>query len=298
MDYILMLMVIVFSVANSALFRKYSELNKDNKVSVYTFNAGGCVMWLLVLLPLLVMTGARFTTLSAVYGIIYGLLLFLYLMCNCKAIELGPVSITMLFSCPSFIIATVFGIIYCNESVSIYQIVGMIMIVFAVILCLNPKYSGEKLTLKWFLYCLGFFLSNGCIGIVYKLFGQVGSGDQYDSMLITAAATAIVLYVITDLCGYKKSKKSFSLPSKKISILIIAAGLMTCIFIRLNIYLANVIPSAVFFPVINGSVVVLSTVVGKFLFKEKLSKIQLWGIIIGLVAIVITGCLEDIIKLF
>ena len=54
--------------------------------------------------------------------------------------------------------------------------------------------------------------------------------------------------------------------------------------------LAKEILSVIFFPVSNGSMVLLSTVMGKVLFRENLKPMQIFGIIIGLIAIIMTGC--------
>jgi len=67
-------------------------------------------------------------------------------------------------------------------------------------------------------------------------------------------------------------------------------GIAGCIYIRLNVSLSKVIPGAIFFPVSNGGMVILSTIMGKILFGEKLKPIQMFGILIGLIAIIINGC--------
>ena len=56
--------------------------------------------------------------------------------------------------------------------------------------------------------------------------------------------------------------------------------------------LSGLIPSAIFFPVANGGIVMITTVAGTLLFGEMLSKVQLLGVLVGLVAIVVTGCGE------
>ncbi|MBQ3225894.1 MAG: hypothetical protein IJB48_02430, partial [Clostridia bacterium] len=208
------------------------------------------------------------------------------------AMTTGPVSLTMMISASCFIVATLFGVLYCKEAITPAQITGMVLMLFALILCVNPRFSGEKLTKQWFLYALGFFAANSGLGIIYKMFGSASSGNDYDAMLIVAAIVATVLYLIFAKGeAIKNNTKEVVFARNKILILMILSGILTCVFIRLNVMLSAVLPSALFFPVTSGSNVILCTVVGRFAFGERLSGIQIFGIVMGLCAIVISGCL-------
>lgn len=292
MEYLLMAISVLCSVASSVLFRVYSNLNKKGEVSVYIYNAVGTLMWLPILtVVFLNLPGAVWTSEAVIYGFIYGVTLFLYLFFNCKAMTTGPVSLTMMISASCFIVATLFGVIYCKEAITPGQIAGMALMLLVLILCVNPKFSGEKLTKKWFLYALGFFAANGGIGIIYKLFGTTSCGKDYDAMLLVAAVAATVLYLIFAKGEAMKSHKKIVLAKNKILWLMILSGVLTCVYIRLNVMLSNAVPSAVFFPVTSGSNVILCTVVGRFLFGERLSAIQVFGIVLGVCAIVMSGSL-------
>ena len=65
----------------------------------------------------------------------------------------------------------------------------------------------------------------------------------------------------------------------------VVIGICTAVMHRMNTYLASVIDSAVFFPVVNGGNALLVIVASIVVFKEKLSIRQLIGVIVGLVAI-------------
>ena len=288
MDYFLLSVTVLFSVIASALTRVFSRDNKG--LSDYMFNALGCVMWIFVLLPgILTSSDISFGKYSIIYGVIYGVLLFLYLFSNCRAVEVGSYTLTRVMACPAFIVATLFGVFYCGEGISTNQIIGMILICVSLLLCVNPKFGGEKLTGKWFAYSFLHFAANGLIGVVYKLFGTVCEENGYDAMLITAAITAVLLYSVFVAFDAVKNGKRIVMPKGKIALLTVLTGVFTCLSIRINIYLSNVIPSAVFFPVSNCAIIVLSTLTGMSLFREKLSKIQISGIFLGLISILISS---------
>jgi drug/metabolite transporter (DMT)-like permease len=55
----------------------------------------------------------------------------------------------------------------------------------------------------------------------------------------------------------------------------------------LNTYLAGVFSSVITFPVVNGGRILLTSVLVPFLFKEKTSRLQKTGIILGFIAILL-----------
>ena len=54
----------------------------------------------------------------------------------------------------------------------------------------------------------------------------------------------------------------------------------------INLKLSGVLPSQLFFPLINGSSIVLSSIMSVIIFKEKLSKRQTIGLIGGIVSLI------------
>ena len=54
----------------------------------------------------------------------------------------------------------------------------------------------------------------------------------------------------------------------------IIVGVTACVNHRLNLFLAGVIPSAIFFPVVNGGSIILCTIAAFIVFKEKLQKLS------------------------
>ena len=58
---------------------------------------------------------------------------------------------------------------------------------------------------------------------------------------------------------------------------------------HVNLILSGALPAAVVFPMTNGGVVVLTAVIGRIIFRERLSKTALSGIVLGIVSIIIIG---------
>lgn len=294
MNYFLMTVSITLSVVNACLLRKYSSVEK-NGFNTYMFNAGVSLVWLAILTCLLIISDNSLNPVAIAYGAAYGVILFAFLLFKTQSMANGPVSLSTLIGSCAFIIATFFGVVYCDERVSIAQVIGMAMLVVALILCVNPKKSNEKLTKKWMLYCLAFFLAGGFVGVLYKLFGKSSASGEHEIMLLTASIVSTMLFLIFGIIRAKKSGGS-AVPNKQVLIFILLSGIASCSYIRLNLTLSNIIPSVIFFPVSNGGMVILSTVAGRLLFKERLTAVQLLGIAIGCIAVVITGCGDYLLR--
>ena len=257
----------------------------------FFFNGGVSLIWIVILFFWsLFSKDCRISPEAVIYGIIYGVILCLFLYFKTQSMASGPVSLTTLIGSSAFIIATWFGVIYAAEEVNRFQLVGMALILLSLILCVNPKKSAEPLTLKWFLYCFAFFVAGGLVGILYKVFGKSGAADQVNAMMLTAAiVSALLFFVMGFLVNRVASVRQAPSIHKGAVFYIVFGGIAGCIYIRLNIPLASMIPSAIFFPVSNGAMVVLTTLAGGVIFKEKLNGIQKAGILLGLIAIIITG---------
>lgn len=294
MSYFIMFVSIFLSVVNACLLRKFGSVGKGT--NVYLFNAGVSVVWIAVLSVLLAISSNTFDIEAVAYGAVYGVILFAFLLFKTQSMANGPVSLSTLIGSCAFVIATAFGVIYCDESVSISQLCGMALLMLSLVLCVNPKKSKEKLTKKWILYCLAFFFAGGFVGILYKLFGSSSAKDQREVMLLTAAIVSAVLFFAFGFVTGKRSGTTQK-PSKTVLIFMLLSGIASCAYIRLNLSLSSIIPSVIFFPVSNGGMVILSTVAGKLLFKERLTKTQLLGIGIGCVAVAVVGCGDYLITL-
>lgn len=66
----------------------------------------------------------------------------------------------------------------------------------------------------------------------------------------------------------------------------IFTGLSAAMNHKFNLYLSGVMDSAVFFPIANGGALVLTAAAAVVLFRERLSKKQIVGIVLGIAAVI------------
>ena len=289
---------IAFAAANSVILRFFKNRSFKTPGDVFFFNGGVSLLWTFILCLRCIFTGFEISPLVLLFGAIYALILFLFLHSKTEALSSGPVALTTLIGSAAFVVPTLYGVFIMNEKIDLLQIIGIILISFSLFLCINPKNTSEKPKTKWFLYCFLFFLVGGALGIFYKIFGASQVSSEVDSMMLAASAISAVFFFSF---GYLLNRSRKCPPPKiyKSSLLfLISSAVAGCVYIRLNVSLSAVIPSAVFFPVSNGSLVLISTAAGYLFFKEKLKTVQTLGLLLGILAIAITGCSDILLGIF
>lgn len=293
MEYFLLAVSVTLASVNSLILKKFNNQTFTTPGDSLFFNGGQSAIWTVIMLVWFYASGERSISTSAIiFGTVYGMVLCLFLYFKNQSIATGPISLTSLIGNCAFVIATWFGVVYVPERISIFQIFGMVLIVLALFLCINPKKSVEKLSAKWLMNCIVFFLAGGFIGVFYKIFGKSNAASEVNGMMLTASVVSCVLFFLFGVIANKTAKLSTPQIAKKSLIYIFLSGVTGCVYIRLNVSLSAMIPSPIFFPVANGGIVVITTIAGALIFNEKRNKLQLAGILVGLFAIIVTGCGE------
>ena len=289
-----MALAIAFTISNSTLLHKFSNRGLKNSGDLFLFNAGMNAVWVLVIgIWSLFSGGLHFDSTTILFGVIYAFILCLFSFFKLMSYSSGPVSLTTLIASCSFLITTAYSYFFEKQNISFSALIGIFVLLISLVLCIDPKASygevGGKIGLKWIIYTLIFFLAGGGVGILYREFGKSPAHDNINTMMFIAAGALAIGFFILSFCinGVAKNPKP-RLTGYAVKFMLIC-GLTSCIYIRLNIFLASVIPSIIFFPVSNGSCVLAAAVIGWILFKERLNGKQIFGVALGIVGMVIIG---------
>lgn len=114
-------------------------------------------------------------------------------------------------------------------------------------------------------------------------------------MMFAAALTSVLLFTVMSFAVSEKHRPK-PIPVTAVGYLI-ACGIAGCVYNRLNIFLAGQLPSVVFYPTFNGSVILISTLCGLIFFKEKLKARQAVGIAAGAAALMLaSGTIDNLLK--
>ena len=292
--YLLLALSILFAASNNLLLHKFANRGLDGLSGVLFFNAMISAVWIVLLGITAAMTGGLRLDLQSVgWGALYGSVTAAFLLCKMQAMALGPVSLTSFIGCASLLISTGFGVIVLHEGASVMQTIGVVLLMLALYLVVSPK--NDQAQKSWKLWCGAFFVCSASVGIIFKLHQRSSAAENINGMMFSAAITSAVILALLSALTAKGKKLPKPMPGSVLPYLL-GCGLVSCLYNRLNIFLAGSLPSVVFYPLFNGSVILLSTLAGVWLFREYLKKAQTAGIIIGAAALMLASGSAD--KLF
>ena len=215
-------------------------------------------------------------------------------ICLMKAIQLGSVAVSALFTYCGFIIPTLWGAVHYQEEVQLLQVLGILMVLAAFVLS-TRKETDVKFNKWWFFFACGGLLFSGGIGIIQKIFTNEYPNAVLNNFLTVAFAILLIIGGVCLLIVRRFEKiaqaeseliKKFNTESWKKIGLIVALGFLIAIINIVNTYLSGKLPSVIVFPVINGGSIFASTLMSMIVFKEKLAKRQKIGLTIGVLAII------------
>jgi len=286
MYYLLGASVIAASL-NSVMINK-AKVNK--KREIFKFNLFSSLVWCVILL---IANKGNISINQQVlfWGIVYGATQALFILFKTAAMSSGSVAITTLIGNSSLLISILVSLIVWKERVTITDIAALVLLLAAIGMCTYKK-TAATYNSKWKYYVVFFLVFAASVGIVFKAFGKTGGLDYCGDMMLIAAIVMTVFYLFAHLIVKRKENETDD-SQRKYGLIVYAVicGIFSCVYNRLNIFLSGSMDAIIFFPGFNGGVVLLSTLLSLLICKEKLSKRQIWGIVIGVIAITVIGIL-------
>lgn len=284
MNYILLIISLILGVTKNIIpksgkrdFQGFGNLMSVNIITaiigIIVFSAKG--------LDFSLFSGTTFILLAFLYGLCTLGSQSLYMV----ATQTGSVSVCSLIYAACFIIPTVFTAMYYNEAFSSLRITGICVMLASVVMISIKGEENTNSSKKYLFYIFIAMICAGSVGILQKVFSRIYEGKGINEYLFLAFLF-ILIFSITGKIAVKKKTPSQK-HNKKFYLLAILLSLSVVVANKLNMFLVGALPGLIFFPIINGGTIMLSAVVSKYLFKEKLSIISWCGIIIGILAIVL-----------
>ena len=195
------------------------------------------------------------------------------------------VSVTSISGKMSVVVPVVFGIILYNESITFLKIVGIIMALIAVYLSSVKEEKSEKN--GTLLLPILLFIGSGTIDTLLKYIQENHVSDEdisifSGSLFGIAGAFAFLILVIKTL----KKRESFGYKNIIAGIILGVPNYYSIIFLIKALQNKN-FESSTLFTINNVAIVVVSTLVGLFFFKEKFSIKNKIGVAMAVLAIIL-----------
>ena len=227
---------------------------------------------------------------AAVAGLCLG-----YNLIGFKVFSIGSYSVYMMFlMLGGMILPFVCGMIRLGDASElsmvslICRLAGVALLIFSLAFpAVGPKKKGGGL---FYALCVIVFAANGFVSVISKLHQietvrpTVGSCSfAILTNLISGLLSAAVLVCVCLKTGKKPELKGFGVG--KLLPFAASYGALNGIAYILQLLAASELPASVQYPMVTGGTVVLSALVGRFVFKEKSSRI---GVISTLTAFAAT----------
>ena len=273
------------------MVKKYSGDKFVNKKAMfYFYNA--VISAVSALCLLIVNRSFELSAFSLLLGIVFGVVTAIQNAFCLKSYEIGPFSYTSVIVSLSTIIPALSGYFLWKEEISFVQIIGIILMAICFVFSVDFTEKHNKTSVLWLAYAFITFITTGLIGVMQKWHQSSDYKGDLDEFLIIAFVVAFVYSMSMFFIRFKDSDKSGRMAVKRdITVLalflMVIGGVCTATNNKMNLYLSGVMNTAVFFPVVNGGGLVLSTLASLIAFREKFN-LQKWiGIIIGIVSVIL-----------
>lgn len=310
MNYVLILFSDGMGLLSSGLQSRMAKTAIRSNRDRFFFNALSslgtfvCLALAGVLLAPLKLFGAPVTALSPQtlwLGILFGLMAAGSGVFNLAALSAGPLSLTTpLVGCiGGILLPTVSGVWLFHDASTPIQWVGVVLLLIAIPLMMNPK-ADRRISLKWCVLTLLSALCSGAIGLLQKVQGHSAHSDELTSFLLVAFLTYFVIMLV--LAAVSRRREVTPAPSGlslkgNVPLIALLIGLCTATCHLLNLFLSNRMSAVIFFPLVNGISILGSWLIGVTLFRERLLKQQIIGFFVGFVALLLVGNITSLFGL-
>ena len=272
------------------LKKVYSGRSTGGMTGVYVYSALGCIVSAIVLLLWGGFDG--FSVFTVVLGLLFGLAISLQGIFMIRAFRTGPMAFTMVIVSCSTVFTALSGFLFFEEKIGIFQLLGIAFMVGSFVFATEKKQGEKKGGIVWLVFCLLAFAFSGAIGFMQKTHqtSELHKGE-INSFLVLSFTVSFVFSAALAVISMIKEKQPLIEKKKDGKIYWLLLGIMVLSGIcvganhKLNLGLSGEIPSAVFFPVVNGGNLVLTTLSALLIFREKLTVKQWIGVILGIASV-------------
>lgn len=289
-----LILIYAFQSLSIKCFSLYYPGAAENSSPIFTIVSG-----VTVAVVTLAVIGFQFAAspLTVILAAVNSLALVMYNTSFMKASGLGPYSVSMVFSIAGGILlptvsaaVTPLAVKALGDPVipSLVKIISVLVVLGAVYLV--SRKAGETYTNKklYFIYAMGIAVSNGIYGALMDAQQKLTGVEEKEEMAIMSYLFAGIISAVMLLIKEKKNfLPTFRQSRGSLFFLLLGAAMITLAVNLLGVLL-GIVNVTVLYTMNNAGVFVFSILFSYILFKEKLTKLNIIGILIvcaGLVGV-------------
>ena len=240
----------------------------------------------------LALVGSGFSAISApslLVSVLFGASMAGVAISAIKALRLGPVTITVLFSDFSIVLPILSGFLIWKEPLTAAKVAGT-LIMFCSIYFLVNKTKGkkeEKAQRSWALWAVLFGLTCGLMAFFQQIQTKSGRGESTMFLFWGFSTATVILIIYLIICNRKPSTAQTVNLFGKENLNGLLVGIFGGISHLCTMQILTMMDSTVYYPLKSGVSIAANTLCGFLLFKEKLCRRQVIGLVLGFIAIML-----------
>lgn len=212
-----------------------------------------------------------------------------------ESTQRAGVALTSVAAKMSVVIPVLLGFILFKDKISVLKITGIILALFAFYLTLKKK-GKINLHFSVILFPLLIFLGNGLNDSLMKVVQHYHIDNDFEQFLVMVFLVALISGVVASFFVSKRKKARLSWRTLGAGLVLGLLNWYSTYFFIAGMQFFDV---SVYVPLVSVSVVMLSSLIGFFIFREVLSRLNWAGIILAMLSIflIATGnVLEESLK--
>lgn len=266
------------------MIKKYNE----------KYESGGYIFIALVSLVAMVFFfitdtgGLNFTLEMIPYGILSGAFYCMASILTFVAYGCGSFVLSNLFLSYALLFSVFYGLFVLSEPATVFTYAGLLLMLVSVFLVRaekkEPGAEKVKISLKWIISITLSVIGSGMYGVMQKL-QQVKFAGTCDNefMIVTLGFTTVTMLVF----GIIKDRKQIGYIFRHGAPYACIAGVANGATNLMSLMIYAMIPISIAAPTRAGIKILVSFLLALFIFKEKLGKRQIAGVILGTAALIV-----------
>ena len=271
MQFAMLTLAAVLIAVDFSISKQYQKKAGTTPAAGFRFSA---IQGLFTMVIFFFINGCKFSFswYSFALAAVLNTLCITYTLLGFRIMRYGSMALyTMFLMTGGMTLPYLYGLCFLDEPFSVLRTVALVMIIGGVIL---SNFSNEKINPKQIVMCFAVFFLNGFVSIVSKI-------HQIETIHMTVSAAEFVmlggifkilfagiLYLITK----KNIPNNERITTIKILPFVLFSALAGGISYLFQLLGAVSLPATVLYPFITGGGIIFSTLAGKIVFREKLSK--------------------------
>ena len=284
MPFLIIVLAQSMGLIEALLTKKYSEKHARGGMIFTAIVSLASMLFFLFADIITDQNGLQFTIPIMIYGLVAGLAFCSASFITFIALGCGSFVLSKLILSYGVIITVIHGL-FLRETLSVFGWLGIALIVVSLYFMKGDD-DGEqvKINKKWVITIGLSVLLAGLFGVLQRQ-QQKQFNHLYDNefMIVTLAFSGVILLIVGLLKDGKDIKDvlKYGVPYS------FGAGLVNGASNLLNLLAYTLLPMSLVGPIGSGVAILISFIVSKLVFKEKFSKRQLLGVVLGGIALIL-----------